>query len=51
MKKTDDPKPKFARLPNGQKVRIKSQDGDTALVMRRSWSNHPSALDWLCSIL
>jgi hypothetical protein len=34
MKKKADPSSQYARLPNGQKVRIESQDGQTALVMR-----------------
>lgn len=34
MKKTDDPKPQYARLPNGHKVKIVSQDDQTATVER-----------------
>jgi len=34
MKKKSEPSPQYARLPNGHKVTIKSQDGETALVMR-----------------
>jgi hypothetical protein len=34
MKKKRDSTPDHARLPNDQKVIIKSQDGATALVMR-----------------
>lgn len=34
MKKADDPKPRFARLPCGRKVKIQTIDGRTALVMR-----------------
>jgi hypothetical protein len=34
MRKKRDPNPLHARLPNGQKVIIKSQEGATALVMR-----------------
>lgn len=34
MKKKRYPNPLNARLPNGEKVEIKSQDGVSALVMR-----------------
>jgi Fe2+ transport system protein FeoA len=34
MKRTDDPKPEFARLPNGQKVRIESRKGDKVVAQR-----------------
>jgi hypothetical protein len=34
MRKKRDPNPNHARLPNGQKVKIVSQDGATALVQR-----------------
>ena len=34
MRKKAEPNPLHARLPNGQKVEIKSQNGNTALVMR-----------------
>jgi hypothetical protein len=34
MKKKADPNRPHARLPNGQKVRIESQDSTTALVVR-----------------
>jgi len=34
MNKTDDPKSQLARLPDGQRVRIESREGDRALVRR-----------------
>jgi hypothetical protein len=34
MRKKRDPNPNHTRLPNGQKVKIVSQDGATALVQR-----------------
>ena len=34
MNKKRDPKGQLARLPNGEKVRIESRDGDSALVRR-----------------
>ena len=34
MSKSNDPKGTLARLPDGQKVRIESVEGDSALVRR-----------------
>jgi hypothetical protein len=34
MKKPDDRKPELARLPNDEKVRIESVEGDSALAIR-----------------
>ena len=34
MNKKTDPKNQFARLPDGQEVRIESREGDSALVRR-----------------
>ncbi len=34
METKDDPAGRFARLPDGQKVRIESVEGEVALVMR-----------------
>jgi Fe2+ transport system protein FeoA len=34
MKEPDDPQPKFARLPNGQRVRIKSREGNAVVAQR-----------------
>ena len=49
MKKKTDPNPVFARLPNGQKVKIKSHDGQTALVMRLGGNDRKGTLA-VCSI-
>lgn len=34
MNKRNDPKSQLARLPNGEKVRIESREGDSALLRR-----------------
>jgi len=49
MKEKADPTPQHGRLPNGQKIRIKSQDGQTALVQRLGGGDRKGTLA-LCPV-